>query len=119
MFGSEALEIGIGSRSCVSVSEPYLQWRHGGNRSLVKWGAKGLERGIRELLNDPDGASVTKLFAHLLTNSLFAGEYDPAYLKRTTALTGLGRQMDMRLSEAPQSALRYPAGEISPRRSST
>jgi len=60
---------------CSSVSE--------GIESLLKNRARQLERGIREILSDPDGTQMTHLiYNHPLISGLFQGSYDPAHLKK-------------------------------------
>ncbi|MGA8596755.1 MAG: hypothetical protein WB676_18755 [Bryobacteraceae bacterium] len=59
---------------CSSVNE--------GIETFVKNRSRQLERGIRELFNDPDGTEITQLlYNHPLISGLFHGEYDPKHLK--------------------------------------
>jgi hypothetical protein len=78
MFGSEMLDVAIGmifaylllSLIC-SVLNEFIE------RSL-KNRAGDLEKGLRELLNDPDGSNlVKKVYDHGMISSLFKGNYDP------------------------------------------
>jgi len=78
MFGSEMLDVAIGmifsylllSLICSVVNELI-------ERSL-KNRAGDLEKGLRELLNDPDGSNlVKKVYDHGMISSLFKGTYDP------------------------------------------
>jgi hypothetical protein len=60
---------------CSSVNE--------GIESLLKNRACQLERGIREILSDPDGTRFAHLvYNHPLISALFQGKYDPAQLKK-------------------------------------
>jgi hypothetical protein len=81
MFGSSALEVGVGiallflfvSLICTSFQE--------GLEAILKSRASDLERGIRLLLHDPQGSGATKtFFAHPLIYSLFKGQYQPGSL---------------------------------------
>jgi hypothetical protein len=78
VFGSEVLDVAIGlvfvylvlslicSAGCELI-EVFLKRR-----------AVYLERGLRQLLNDPDGSGLVKeIYSHPLITSLFAGKYDP------------------------------------------
>jgi hypothetical protein len=78
MFGSEMLDVAIGmifaylllSLICSVINE------------LIERGLKNragdLEKGLRELLNDPDGSNlVKKVYDHGMISSLFKGNYDP------------------------------------------
>lgn len=78
MFGSEVLEVGIGlvliflflSLICTAARE--------GVEMYLRMRAADLERGIRELLDDPNGTGrAREFFAHPLIDSLFKGEYQP------------------------------------------
>lgn len=79
MFGSEILEIAIGvvftfvllSLTATTVREAA--------EALLKTRAIQLERGLREMLDDPTGTGITKqLFDHPLLYGLFTGNYNPA-----------------------------------------
>jgi hypothetical protein len=78
MFGSEMIDVAVGmifaylllSLICSAVSELLERW--------MKNRAGDLEKGLRELLNDPDGTTlVTKIYDHGMISGLFKGEYDP------------------------------------------
>lgn len=84
MFGSEILDVAIGlcliflsvSLICTAARE--------GLEGILKMRSMDLERGIRELLNDPDGSTIAKSFyEHPLIYALYSGTYDPAKLKAT------------------------------------
>lgn len=79
MFGSDILDIVIGmvfvflllSLICSGLNE-FLE-------ALVKNRARDLERGIRELIGDPENTTnfIEKIYNHGLVNSLFKGCYSP------------------------------------------
>jgi hypothetical protein len=78
VFGSNILDIAIGmvffylllSLICSAVNELL--------EGLLKYRGSDLEKGLRELLQDPDGSGLVKAFyGHPLVNGLFAGPYDP------------------------------------------
>lgn len=90
MFGSEILDVAIGlilvylllSLICSAIRE--------GLESLTKMRAVGLERGIRELLQDLQGNGLAKsLYTHPLIYGLFIGEYDASKIKRKNGQYGL------------------------------
>lgn len=79
----DVLDVAIGltvvylllSLICSSINE--------GLESLVKNRACQLERGIREILSDPDGTRFAHLvYNHPLVSGLFRGTYDPARLRK-------------------------------------
>ncbi len=80
MFGSDVLEVGIGlillfllaSLICSAVVEMI--------EGVLKARAMNMERGLRELLQDPDGELAAKLFQHPLIYNLYRGAYDPGKL---------------------------------------
>ncbi|HEX8232879.1 MAG TPA: hypothetical protein VF559_06000 [Caulobacteraceae bacterium] len=89
MFGSHMLEVGVGlvllflfvSLLCTAAREAL--------EGLMKTRALDLERGIRELLDDPTGTDVVKAFYdHPMIYGLFAGDYDPARLRPGKTLAG-------------------------------
>ena len=78
MFGSGILDVAIGLvfvyllLSLVSSAVSELL------EGLLKNRAKDLEKGLRELLHDPDGSGLVRaIYDHPLINGLFAGRYDP------------------------------------------
>ncbi len=84
MFGSEPLDVGIGvslffllvSLICSAVREAI--------ETVMRSRARDLERGLREMLDDPTGTTITaSLFAHSQIFSLFAGTYDPGKLRKS------------------------------------
>jgi hypothetical protein len=61
---------------CSSVNE--------GIESLLKNRARQLERGIREILSDPEGTQLAHLvYNHPLISGLFQGQYNPAQLRKS------------------------------------
>jgi hypothetical protein len=79
MSGLAAVDVAIGlilvflvlSLLCSAANELIEAW--------VKHRAVDLERGIRELLNDPRGADFAKkVYSHPLISGMFVGTYDPA-----------------------------------------
>lgn len=79
MLGMDILEVGIGlslvfmlvSLMCTAVRE--------GIESMTKMRARNLERGVRELLHDPDGTKLAAtLYDHPMVSGLFRGTYDEA-----------------------------------------
>jgi hypothetical protein len=98
MFGSAIIDVAIGlvfvfvfvSLVASSVAE--------GIEGILKTRAMDLEKGIREILNDPTGEGMTKkIFDHPLIHALFVGDYDPEKIKQ-----------DIRWPwKAPQSHMRW------------
>lgn len=87
--GFTLVDVGIGlvivyvvlSLLCSSINE--------GIETFLKNRSLQLERGIRELFNDPDGTEVTHLlYNHPLISGLFHGEYNPKDLKLGRMLEG-------------------------------
>src|SRR5262245_48070540 len=79
MLNLRLLDLGIGlafvylvlSLICSAVSELI--------EGFLKKRACDLERGLRQLLNDPGGRGmVSQLYAHPLVSGLFKGQYDPS-----------------------------------------
>jgi hypothetical protein len=80
--GLSMLDVAIGlmvlylilSLICSSINE--------GLESLVKNRSRQLERGLREILSDPDGTRIVHLvYNHPLITGLFQGSYDPGQLR--------------------------------------
>ena len=91
MFGSEILDVAIGiifvflvvSLICSVVNEIIA--------GFTKWRASDLERGLKEMLQDPEGTKIIPdLYNHPLINSLFKGKYKshgwklPSYIPSKT-----------------------------------
>lgn len=78
MFGSEILEVAIGLIFIFLISSLAVTSVREIIESVLKTRAVHLERGIRQLLDDPGGTMIAKdLYNHPLLYSLFAGDYDP------------------------------------------
>jgi len=90
MFGSVVLDVAIGlsllflfvSLICSAIREAI--------ETVISSRASDLERGVRELLDDPTGqGAATALFAHPLIFSLYDGTYQPDRLRlHRSLLTG-------------------------------
>lgn len=85
MFGSDILDVAIGlifvylllSLICSAVHEIIEAW--------LKRRATDLERGVRELLQDPDGTGLAgRFYTHPLIFGLFRGGYNPGNIKGGT-----------------------------------
>jgi hypothetical protein len=83
MFGSGILDVAIGlifiylllSIICSAINELIEAW--------LKKRATDLERGLRELLNDPNGTGLVKrLYEHPLIYGLFKDNYNPNLIKK-------------------------------------
>lgn len=99
MFGSTTLDVAIGivflfvfvSLIATAVREAI--------EAVQKTRALDLERGMREILSDPDGTMITKmLYDHPLISALFSGTYNPQKLKESPTLTAGGKRTHMRFS---------------------
>ena len=111
MLNSETLEVAVGmaflflsvSLICTAVKE----WLEG----IFKWRAMDLERGLRTLLADPDGAITSELLRHPVLFSLFPGTYDPAQLRSSWLTPGKG-SLHMRLSQRRHLPSYIPAAQF-------
>jgi hypothetical protein len=119
MFGSEVLEAAIGlvllflflSLICTAIVEAV--------EAILKHRAMDLERGIRELLDDHDGTTITKtFFDHPQIYGLYAGDYDPTRLTRTHKLENLWqwavRQLGTGQLNASAEAAKGATGDLAP-----
>ncbi|MEP6729770.1 MAG: hypothetical protein ABJE10_03985 [bacterium] len=78
MFGSEILDVAIGVALVFLMMSFLATAIREAIESVVKARAVHLERGIKQLLDDPDGTGITRAFyEHPLIFSLFKGDYDP------------------------------------------
>jgi hypothetical protein len=78
MFGSDVLEVAIGTIFVILIVSLLASSIRELIESVLKSRAKQLERGIRTLLDDPTGKTAVKeLFDHPMLCGLFEGEYDP------------------------------------------
>jgi hypothetical protein len=103
MFGSEMLDVAIGmvfvylllSLICSAVNEIIEAW--------LKKRATDLEKGIRELLQDYDGANIVQdLYNHPLVSGLFRGDYNHKDIKHETRI----RRNPLLLSKIRKNAYR-------------
>jgi hypothetical protein len=110
MFGAEVLDVAIGlvllflflSLICTALVEAA--------EAILKHRAMDLERGIRELLDDRDGTTITRtFFEHPLIYGLYAGDYDPTRLRRTRKLENLWRWAVEKVGPGRRGA---PAGTV-------
>lgn len=96
MFNSQVLEIGIGLAFVFLVASLLATTVREMIEGLLKTRAIHLERGIRQLLDDPTGTLATKsLFDHPQLYGLFDGVYDPTKLVpflRWNPLSSRGRE---------------------------
>lgn len=81
MFGSEILDVAIGLSLIYLLLASICSLLRERAEALLKTRAVDLERGIRSLLNDPNGALATKIYNHPLVSGLFVGTYDANALK--------------------------------------
>lgn len=82
MFNSDVLEVGVGLVLFFLLASLIASAVREMIEAGLKTRAMELERGIRELLDDPRGQAMTKsFFEHAHIYSLFAGSYDPEQLK--------------------------------------
>ena len=79
MFGSQILEVGIGLVLVYLVLALIASSVREAIESFLKSRAVQLERGIREMLHDPDGHGFAKrVFEHPLIFGLYRGNYAPS-----------------------------------------
>ncbi len=96
MFGSSVLDVAIGVTFVFVFISVISSAVREGVESILKQRALDLERGIREILSDPDGTTITKtFFEHPLIATLFAGGYDPKLLIPSLDITGAGSKFHM------------------------
>src|SRR5580692_7422161 len=77
MFGSTMLEVAIGLVFIYLLLSLVCSAAKEGLEAFMKKRAIDLERGIRELLDDPEGTRlVKKLYEHPLIDGLFRGNFD-------------------------------------------
>lgn len=83
MFGSDVLEVAIGMALLFLYTSLLVTAVGELIEAKLQTRAGDLERGIRELLADPEGKGLaTKFYNHPIIYSLFRGKYDPAQIKR-------------------------------------
>src|SRR5689334_8761953 len=79
MFGSTILEVAIGLSLMFLMLSLVASAIREGIEGVIKARAVNLERGIRTLLDDPEGAGLTRTFyEHPLISSLYQDSYQPA-----------------------------------------
>jgi hypothetical protein len=111
MFGSDVLEIAIGVIFVFLIASLLASALREMIEAVLKTRAVQLERGIRQLLDDPSGEAITKdLFSHPLLYGLFKGGYDPGSQLTAPWMTRLQSQLPLignaaveRLSSAERS----------------
>lgn len=113
MFGSDILEVAVGLALLFLIVSLICTAAREGLEAIMRTRAMDLERGIRELLDDPDGSSLTKtLFDHPMIYALFGGKYDPDNLTQTVTLTGEGERFHMRFLKRRNLPSYIPAGHF-------
>lgn len=78
LLGSTALEVAIGLALLYALLSLIATSARELIETVLQTRAINLERGIREILNDPDGTLAAKLYGHPYISSLFRGSYDAA-----------------------------------------
>ena len=104
MFGSEILEVAVGVVFTFLVASLIASGVREIIESVLKTRAVQLERGVRLLLDDPDGTNATRhLFDHPLIYGLFEGDYRPDRLtdfllggRRRTRWNAMTKRMPLR-----------------------
>jgi hypothetical protein len=82
MFGSQILEVAIGLILVYLLLSLICSAMREGIESFEQLRSVSLERGIRELLQDPEGLGLTQsIYNHPQIYGLFQGEYDPRLIK--------------------------------------
>lgn len=113
MFGSEILEVAVGLALLFLIVSLICTAAREGLEAIMRTRAMDLERGIRELLDDPDGSRLAKtLFDHPMIYALFGGKYDPDNLRQTVTLTGEGERFHMRFLKRRNLPSYIPAGHF-------
>lgn len=78
MFGSEILDVAIGLSLIYLLLSAMASALREALEAWFKTRSQHLERGIRELLQDPDGSWLARgIYEHPLVAGLFKGEYSP------------------------------------------
>ena len=90
MFGSQILEVAVGLVLVYLVLALVASSVREAIESFLKSRAVQLERGIREMLHDPDGRGFAKrVFEHPLIFGLYRGDYSPSPPPKSRALERL------------------------------
>jgi len=117
MFGLEMLDLAIGiififlllSLICSALNELLEAW--------LKNRAANLEKGIRELLSDPDGTAMAeKLYNHPLVFALFRGKYAPGSKKLPSYIPSRNFALALMDIVLPASQTSEPAQSLQPLR---
>jgi hypothetical protein len=83
VFGSQILEVAIGLIFVYLVLSLFCSALREGLEGFMNTRAAFLERGIRELLGDPDGTALAgAVYNHPQVYGLFRGEYKPSLIKK-------------------------------------
>ena len=89
MLGSDVLDVGIGIALLFLFTSLVCSAMREAVETIMKSRAMDLERGIRELLKEDDGATyVKKLFDHPSIFGLYTGSYDPTKLGEAKYILG-------------------------------
>jgi hypothetical protein len=93
MFGSDILEVAIGTIFMYIVVSMICSAIREGLEAWLKTRAAYLEHGIRELLHDSQASGIAKtLYSHPLIGGLFSGSYTPA-AARPLSIMAAGRNL--------------------------
>jgi hypothetical protein len=85
MFGSGIIDAVIGTIFIFVFVSLVATSAIEGIEGILKTRAKDLEKGIRNVLDDPSGRTFTEaLYKHPLISALFVGDYNPTALGKTT-----------------------------------
>ncbi len=113
MFGSVVLDVAIGlcllflfvSLVCSAIREVI--------EAVLNTRASDLERGIREMLDDPDGqGAVRALYSHPMVFALFDGSYAPERLQPHRSLLTGTRSLRMPIRQRGNLPAYIPAGNF-------
>src|SRR5687768_2299049 len=78
MFGSEILDVAIGLSLVYLLLSAMASALREALEAWFKTRSEHLERGVRELLQDPDGSWLARgVYEHPMVAGLFKGEYQP------------------------------------------
>src|SRR5512143_2678699 len=81
MLGSDVLDIGIGVTLLFLVTSLICSAMNELIEAILKARAAHIETGLRELLNDDEGAFLAQLYHHPLIAGLYRGDYDPRRIR--------------------------------------
>jgi hypothetical protein len=81
MFGSSVLDVAIGTTFVFLLASLGVTAANELLASLLRWRARNLADGLREMLDDPEGKGLKKdLYAHPLIKSLYRRQPGPSYI---------------------------------------